>query len=54
MKKAAVWVEIGERKNKWLICNYYREHSLLGVPGSSSAGLQSLRFNQFLTDIEFL
>ena len=45
-------MEIGERKNKWLICNYYREHSLLGVSGSNSLELQSLKFNQFLAEME--
>jgi len=51
---SAIWLEIGERKNKWLLCNYYREHSLLGVPGSNTPELQSLRFENFLSDVELV
>ena len=49
---AAIWLEIGERKNKWLLCNYYREHTLIGIPGSNSIESQVNRFDQFLASIE--
>merc|ERR1712240_800550 len=51
---SAIWLEIGERKNKWLLCNYYREHSLLGIPGSNTPELQSLRFENFISDVELV
>ena len=49
---ATVWLEIGENRNKWIICNYYREHTLIGTPGSNIMENQIQRLNQFLESIE--
>ena len=42
------WLEIGKGKNKYLVCNFYREFKLIGVDGSNSFEEQSNRLEQFL------
>ena len=44
---AAIWLEIGTGNNKWLVCNFYREHSILRQNGSEKMERQLSRFDFF-------
>ena len=48
---AAIWIEVGKYKNKWLICQYYRQHKVLGVNGSETSVEQNNRLDKFLNTI---
>ena len=49
---AAIWLEVGKYRSKWTVCQYYREHRVLGVQGSESLDSQTRRFETFLSTIE--
>ena len=42
---AALWMEVGDGRNKWMICNYYREFKILGQQGSEIIENQKLRIS---------
>ena len=48
---AAIWLEVGKYKNKWLICQYYRQHKLIGINGSETLIEQHNRLDIFLDKI---
>ena len=43
----AKWLEIGTGNNKWLVCNFYRDHRILGQNGSERMEHQLSRFDFF-------
>ena len=49
---ACVWLEAGKTRSKWLVGNYYREHTLLGEPTTRQWNKQVERFENFLNSIE--
>ena len=49
---AAIWLEVGKYRSKWTVCQYYREHRVLGVQGSESLDSQTRRFETFLSACE--
>ena len=48
---AAIWLQVGKYKNKWLICQYYRQHKLIGINGSETLIEQHNRLDIFLDKI---
>ena len=48
---ANIWLEVGQYRNKWTICQCYREFKILGVNGSESLVEQNTRFDKFLNKI---
>ena len=48
---AAIWFEVGKYKSKWLICQYYRQHKVIGSNGSETLTEQHIRFDKFLNTV---
>ena len=50
---AAIWLEFGSGRNRFLVCGYYREHKLLGVPNyRHNVPEQRKRFERFLDVVQ--
>ena len=50
---AAIWLEFGSGRNKFLVCGYYREHKILGIPNyRSNVPEQQKRFERFLNVVQ--
>ena len=47
----AIWFEVGKFKSKWLFCQYYRQHKIIGCNGSETINEQHSRFDNFLDTI---
>ena len=46
---AAIWLEFGSNRNKFLVCGYYREFKIIGDPDfRNNISKQRARFNVFL------
>ena len=48
---AALWFEVGKFKSRWLICQYYRQHKVIGTSGSETLIEQNIRFDKFLDTV---
>ena len=44
---SAIWIEIGENQNKWIVGSYYREFKIIGENGSETFESQKRRFDIF-------
>ena len=47
---AAIWLEFGSGRNRFLVCGYYREHKLLGIPNYTAPVNKTCAFVQRLLE----